>query len=138
MSIESTVIGAVETVVPSPLAAFRWLKIGTAAIAVLVACYLIYRMVSFVEQAAADHAAVQVVTAQLATATRVNADNLKAAKDAAEQHEAVITAANAAAAAARTRAARLAADLETLRHAPHPTTCRPDPVAVGPLLQRLR
>ena len=120
MSIESTVLSTVETVVPSPLAAFRWLKIGAAAVAALVACHLVYRVVSFVEQAAADHAAVQVVTAQLATATKANADNLAVANAAADQHEAVVTAANLAAAAARTRAARLAADLETLRHAPMP------------------
>ena len=141
--VEHTVAGAAGSVVgtavsaANPLTAvFGWLKVAGYVAASALAAFLVWKVVSFVEQAAADHAAVQVVTAQLATATKANADNLAAANTAAAEHEAVIVAANAAAAAARTRAAQLAADLETRRHAPHPTICRPG--VASPLLDRLR
>ncbi len=56
-----TVFGAV---IPAPASIFSGLKIAGYVIAAAAACYLVYRAVTFVEAAATNAAAVQVLTGQ--------------------------------------------------------------------------
>lgn len=150
MTIESTIVGAAESAVVSTAESavssvatgvistvaggllgspMAYLKMAGYAVIVAGLIYVGYRVVSYVEQAAADHAEVQVITAQRDTAIRTANDNAaaKAASDA--QHDAAAASAVASLRSANDRTASLESILETLRHAPKSVGCVPSAAA---------
>lgn len=144
MSIESTVVSAVEgvagtavsAVIPNPVNYIKWTAYALGA---ATALFLAYKVIAFVDQANSDHAAVGVLTTQLASAAKINADNIVTMAAAETQHLAAVTGALAAKSEALTKSADLNTALEALRHAPHTSTpaCAPTGPAAD-VINRLR
>jgi hypothetical protein len=141
MSIESGIVSEVESVAGTAVGAatgnpFSYLKIAGYAVGAVLAAYCVYRLVSYVEQAAADHAAVQVIGAQRDQAIIQANSNAAVAAQNEAAHAATEAAINAANAASQLRAEQLASDLKVLQNEKTPD-CVLSP-GTRTLLQRLR
>jgi hypothetical protein len=124
----------VTTSVANPIGLY--LKLAGAAVLVAGIGYGAYRLNSFVETAAEDHAARAVLTIQRDTALATVEANLVNDRKKADQVQAEIAAANTNAAKSKDRAAQLQAKLEAVNANPS-VNCRLSPAARSLLGSRM-
>ena len=111
-SVAEGVLGtAVGSVVPTPSAIFRWIKIAGVVALIGVSIW-------FVMRAASDQAAVSALTTQVKAVQAINTANLAVFKATAAEHQAIVIQTNAVFADANHRIAQAAVDQEALRHVP--------------------
>ena len=136
-SVAGSLVGAAASA-SNPISAFGTaLKVGTYVAGAALMGFMIWKLWSFVEMAAEDHAVRASQAAQIITDAKTNKDNLKAAADDLAQRDAVISKLNVVQADERLRAAALQTKLETMSHAKPSTGCKPS-AAVTDLLNGLR
>ena len=117
----SSVVGTVVTSA-SP---FGWVKVGFYVAGAALAAYCVYRLVSFVDRAAEDHAARAVLTSQVSELKSVNAAAEAAFKARLAENEIIVARGNRLASDLATLQLKIAATRENVRHGPSTSSYKP-------------
>jgi hypothetical protein len=142
MSVESTILSTVEHTAEgaatsviggvvsasNPISAFGTaLKVGAYIAGAALAAYCVYRLVSFVDQAAEDHAARATLTSQVSDLKAVNASNEAAFKVKLAENEIIVGKTNRLADELAALQSKVTATRENVRHGPSSSSYKPSP-----------